>query len=86
MRSRERIVASLESTYREAFERAEKEEDSEGMTRLDFEFQRDQVLLEVLLDVRAALTAAPPDPEQKGTSLLEKAQTLRKLKNFTKLR
>jgi len=86
MRSRERIVASLESTYREAFERAEKADDSEGMARLDFDFQRDQVLLEVLLDVRTALTAAPPDPEQKSSSLLEKAQTLRKLKNFTKLR
>ena len=93
MRSRERIVTSLESAYREAFERAEKSEDAEGMARIDFDFQRDQIMLEVLLDVRTALTATPaPAPAQaseqkeKGTSLLEKAQTLRKLKNLTKLR
>jgi len=97
MRSRERILGSLESAYREAFERAEKSDDADAMARMDFDFQRDQILLEVLLDVRTALSAtlaqtSAPAPAQvaeqkeKGTSLLEKAQTLRKLKNLTKLR
>ena len=85
MRSRARILGSLESVYREAFGRAEKSEDAERMARLDFDFQRDQLVLEVLLDLRAALTASA-EPEEKGTSLLEKAEALRKLKNLTKLR
>ena len=85
MRSRDRILASLESVYREAFQGAEKADDAERMAQLDFDFQRDQILLEVLLDLRGALTA-PAEPEQKESSLLEKAQALGKLKNLTKLR
>jgi hypothetical protein len=51
------------------------------MARLDLEFQRDQVHLEVLLDIRDVLSV--PAKEEKGSSLLEKAQALRQL---TKLR
>ena len=51
------------------------------MARLDLEYQRDQLHLEVLLDIRGQLSA--PDEEEKGKSLLEKAQALRKM---TKLR
>ena len=85
MRSRSRILASLESVYREEFGRAGQSDDPERMARLDFDFQRDQLLLEVLLDLRTALTAVP-EPEEKESSLLEKAQALGKLKNLTKLR
>ena len=85
MRSRERILGNLESVYREAFGRAQASEDKDGMAQLDFDFQRDQIMLEVPLDLRSALTAAAP-PEEKESSLLEKAQALHKLKNLTKLR
>ena len=85
MRSRERILASLESVYREAFTKAEKAEDADRMERLDFDFQRDQLHLEVLLDLRDALTV-PDEKEEKESSLLEKAQALGKLRNLTRLR
>ena len=80
MRSRERVLQSLENVYRGAFGVAEESGDRAAMARLDLEYQRDQVQLEVLLDIRDLLT--PEDPDQ-TTSLLEKAQQLRRL---TKLR
>ncbi len=85
MRSRRRILASLESVYRGAYARAEEADDQERMERLDFDFQRDQIQLEVLLDLRDALTASE-EKEEKESSLLEKAQALGKLRNLTKLR
>jgi hypothetical protein len=86
MRERDRIVGNLETLYREAFGRAQEGKDEEGMARLDFEFQRDQLYLEVLLDLRDTLTIPSTEqPEEKGkaSSLLKKARAIRKL---TKLR
>lgn len=80
MRSRERVLQSLENVYRGAFAAADKAGDGATMARLDLEFQRDQLQLEVLMDIRELLT--PEEPDQ-TTSLLEKAQQLRRL---TKLR
>jgi hypothetical protein len=77
MRSRDRVLNSLETVYREAFDSAREREDIGAMARLDLEYQRDQLHLEVLLDVRDLLSGAPA--EEKGSSLLEKAQALRKM-------
>jgi hypothetical protein len=82
MRDRERILQSLENVYRGAFTGAEQAGDSAQMARLDLEYQRDQLHLEVLLDVRDLLSPETPQ-EDKTKSLLEKAQHLRRL---TKLR
>lgn len=83
MRSRKKILGSLESAYRSEFERAESAADEDRMSRLDFEFQRDQILAEVLLDVREALTtlqdAQESADEPPKKSFIEKAQALRKL-------
>lgn len=81
MRDRQRILGNLEELYREAFSRAEGEGDEGDMARLDFEFQRDQLYLEVALDLRELLSAMETgkDKEGKTTSLLEKAQAIRKL-------
>lgn len=81
MRSRSRVLQSLEGVYREAFESARERKDTAEMARLDLEYQRDQLQLEVLLDLRDMLSA--PEDEEKGPSLLERAQALRRL---TKLR
>jgi hypothetical protein len=62
-RSRERILANLESIYREAYNRAKVANDQARMTDLDAAYQREQLLLEVLLDIRDALAAPPPDPD-----------------------
>ncbi len=80
MRSRDRVLQSLETVYREAFEGAKERDDRAEMARLELGYQRDQLHLEVLLDLRDLLTT--PEEEDK-TSLLEKAQ---KLRSLTKLR
>ena len=82
MRSRAKVIGSLERIYREAFEKAAESGDQARMDRLDFGFQRDQVMLEALLDVRDLLSeirtdGAPPEP-----SLLDRARAIRK---FTRL-
>jgi len=79
MRSRDRILASLEGVFREAFGRAEARGDAEAMEALDFEYQREQLRLEVLLDVRELLTREP-EPEAPVTGgLLDKAEALRRI-------
>lgn len=83
MRSRERVLQSLESVYREAFSAAREREDRKEMSRLDLEYQRDQLHLEVLMDIRELLSAPGEAGEERGPSLLDKAQALR---NLTKLR
>jgi hypothetical protein len=82
MRARDRVLQSLENVYRDAFSAAEKAGDAATMARLDLDYQREQLQLEVLLDIRDLLT--PADAEQpssvdKATSLLEKAQQIRRL-------
>lgn len=77
MRQRDRVVQSLEGAFREAFQAAQERDDKAEMARLELDFQRDQLSLEVLLDIRDLLSA--PGQEEKGSSLLEKAQVLRQL-------
>lgn len=82
MRTRSKVIGSLEGVYREAFEKAGEAGDRARMDALDFGFQRDQVMLEVLLDVRDLLGeprggAGPDEP-----SLLDRARAIRK---FTRL-
>ena len=80
MRSRDRVLQSLEKVYRSAFSAAEEAGDAEAMARLDIAYQRDQLELELLLDIRDLLM---PEEKDTTTSLLEKAQQIRRL---TKLR
>ena len=82
MRSRDRIVANLESVYREAYERARETDDKNRMMDLDASFQREQLILEVLLDVRDALAAFGEKPA--AESALNKINTLRKIAKFAK--
>ncbi len=77
MRARERIIVNLESIYREAYDRAKQMEDKERMLDLDASFQREQLILEVLLDVRDALYAL--GQESSSESALKKLDTLRKM-------
>jgi hypothetical protein len=82
MRGRERILQNLEDLYRGEFSKADDANDDARMAALNFDFQRDQLYLEVMLDLRD-LFAAPEAEEEDKTSLLEKAQAIRRL---TKLR
>ena len=81
MRDRQRILDNLEKLYRGELDRSAGSAGGDG-GRLDFEFQRDQLYLEILLDLRDLLGESPAD-EKSTSSLLEKAQQLR---NLTRLR
>jgi hypothetical protein len=76
-RPRERIVENLERVYREAYDRAKASGDQERMFQLDASFQREQLLLEALLDLRDALYTIADAPS--ATSALEKLNALRRL-------
>ncbi len=80
-RPRERILTNLETIYREAYDQASALDDKARMSQLDSSFQREQLILEVLLDIRDMLSAIG-EPSA-STSALNKLETLRKL---TKLR
>ncbi len=85
MRDRQRIVDNLEKLYRDELGRSA-EAESGDVARLDFEFQRDQIYLEVLLDLRDRLSdllGEAPEEAESTSSLLDKAQ---KLRNLTRLR
>ncbi len=77
MRDRQRILDNLEKLYRGELDRGTGSEDVDG-GRLDFEFQRDQLYLEVILDLREVMKGSPEE-EKSTSSLLEKPQQLRNL-------
>ena len=83
MRDRDRIVKNLETSYRTAFQEAEEAGDKDRMTQLDFDFQRDQLYMEVLLDVRSLLESASQEGGEAPRSLLDRAKAL---KDLTRLR
>jgi hypothetical protein len=80
MRQRDRILANLESIYRESYERAKSAGDGGRMIELDSAYMRDQLMLEILLDIRDLFSVAPA---ASGGSALEKLEAIRRL---TKLR
>jgi hypothetical protein len=81
MRPRERILQNLESIYRESFDHAKEAADEKRMADLDNAFMRDQLMLEILLDIRDLFAVAPAAPA-KGTTALEKLEAIRRLAKF----
>ncbi len=81
MRSRDKILTNLESIYREAYDRAQQAEVAGRMMDMDAAYQREQLLLEVLMDIRDAIHSIGDAPNEK--TALQKLQALKKL---TKLR
>ena len=80
MRSRDRILGNLESIYKESYERAQELGDQGRMLDLESAYMRDQLMLEILLDIRDLFSVAPA---ASGGSALEKLEAIRRL---TKLR
>ena len=81
MRPRDRILANLESIYRESYDRAKAAGETARMIDLESAYMRDQLMLEILLDVRD-LFAAPPSAPPAATaqaSPLERLDQLRRL-------
>jgi hypothetical protein len=81
MRPRDQILSNLESIYRESFTRAHASEDQGRMADLDCAYVRDQLMLEILLDIRD-LFAVAPAATKAGGSALEKLEALRRLTKF----
>jgi hypothetical protein len=64
MRSRDQILSNLEAAYREQYERAKADQQTRRMEELDAGYQRDQLMLEVLLDIRQLLAGPRPLPRK----------------------
>ena len=75
MRPRDKILANLEAIYRETYDRAKAAGEEHRMA------MRDQLMLEILLDIRDLFAVAPAAPAQ-GTSAIEKLEALRRLARF----
>jgi hypothetical protein len=76
MRSRDRILANLEAIYRESYDRAKTGGEAGRMVDLESAYMRDQLMLEILLDIRDLFSVAPA---ASGGSALEKLDQLRRL-------
>jgi hypothetical protein len=76
MRPRDRILANLESIYRESYDRAQQLADNGRMLDLESAYMRDQLMLEILLDIRDLFSVAPA---ASGGSALEKLEAIRRL-------
>ncbi len=87
-RSRDRVLGNLESIYREAYERAKAASDQVRMADLDAAYQREQLLLEVLLDIRDALASLPASAESGSgkTAGSDPIAALETIHRITKLR
>ncbi|HJQ67147.1 MAG TPA: hypothetical protein VJ816_12250 [Gemmatimonadales bacterium] len=79
-RPRDRILGNLETIYREAYDRAKSANDERRMADLDASYQREQLLLEVLLDIRDALVTPPASPGVDPLSAIETIRRVAKLR------
>jgi hypothetical protein len=79
MRSREKILGNLEQIYRETFDQARQTENAGRMIDLDNAYVRDQLMLEILLDIRDLFAVSPAAPATSGKSAIEQLQALRRL-------
>lgn len=77
MRARDAILGDLESIYRSSYEAARQAEQPTRMAELDNAYQRDQLVMEIFLDVRDLLARQPAAPP--GQSVLDQLDALRRL-------
>lgn len=82
VRPRQQILDNLESVYREAYDRAKKSGDDRRMADLDAAYQREQLLLEILLDIRDGLGR----PAAKAEPVPDPMAALATIRRITKLR
>lgn len=86
-RPRQRIFDNLETIYRDAYERAKGAGDEKRMVDLDAAYQREQLLLEVLLDIRDALTAIPAqDRRTREQAMPDPLAALEGIRRISRLR
>ena len=78
MRSRDRILGNLEAIYKESYDRAKSLGDQGRMLDLESAYMRDQLMLEILLDIRDLFSVAPA-ASSSGATALEKLEAIRRL-------
>ena len=80
-RARQQILDNLDAVYREAYDRAKAAKDERRMADLDAAYQREQLLLEVLLDIRDAVSGPAKSKQQAdaGSSPLAALDTIRRI-------
>lgn len=81
MRARDKILENLESIYREGYDRAKEGGNDPRMADLENAYMRDQLMLEILLDIRDLFSVAPA-ASGTSSSALEKLEALRRLTRF----
>lgn len=79
-RPRDRILDNLDAVYRDAYGRAKEAGDDGRMVDLDSSYQREQLILEVLLDIRDSLVTLGEESASK--SGIEKLEAIRRLARF----
>ncbi len=79
MRPRDAILGDLENIYQASFDAARKAEQPRRAEELDNAYQRDQLMMEILIDVRDLLARQPAAPP--GQSVLDQLEALRRLAN-----
>lgn len=77
MRPRDEILGNLESIYKASFDAAQQASQPKRMEELDNSYQRDQLMMEILLDVRDLLARQPAAPP--GQSVIDQLEALRRL-------
>lgn len=77
-RQRQQILDNLDAVYHEAYDRAKAANDERRMADLDAAYQREQLLLEVLLDIRDSLGGATPKRDA-SASPMAALDTIRRL-------
>lgn len=85
-RPRQRILDNLETIYREAYDRARSAGDERRMIELDSAYQREQLLLEVLLDIRDSLAAQPAAAQARADGGIDPVAAIDTIRRVTKLR
>ena len=83
-RPRQQILDNLDAVYREAYDRAKELKDERRMADLDAAYQREQLLLEVLLDIRDGVSAPKQKPPPETSS--NPIAALDTIRRITKLR
>jgi hypothetical protein len=78
-RPRQQVLDNLDAIYREAYDRAKAAKDQRRMADLDASYQREQLLLEVLLDIRDSLAGPGGGSQDKGPDPVAALETIRRI-------
>ena len=77
MRPRDAILGNLETIYQGSFDAAKAAQQPGRMEELDNAYQRDQLMMEILLDIRDLLARQPQAPP--GQSVIDQLDALRRI-------